>query len=168
MLEGPLPQKVDHRKLASERARLTGEIAIGQLSRFSEYLASGRGEVGIELQFRRGKGQRTLITGKVTTEVVLTCQYCLEQMTMPVTADINVLVVDSTETLLALPQGQDGVVCETEMLTLTDVLEDELIVSLPMAPKHARGECVDISSYADDEPVTDTHRPFADLKKQLK
>ena len=149
-------------------------MSLGQFGRLGDYLADPGGDVQIELQFRRGKGQRTLILGDVNASVVVVCQYCLEQMTVALSSAINLLVVDSTEALLALPQGQDGVVCETEMLTLGDVVEDELIVSLPMVPRHAQGECVDLSGYEREGEEPDKHRPFAGredleaLKQQLK
>ncbi len=172
MLEGPLPEQVDHKKLAVESARLEGVMALGRFARFSDYLASRQGDVRIKLQFSRGEGRRTLIVGELSADVSVTCQYCLEPVTVSVASSIDVLVVDSTVALLELPQDQDGLVCETERLILTDVLEDELIVSLPMVPKHANGGCLDISGYRDEgEPGGDTHRPFAGLevlKKHLK
>lgn len=165
MLTGPLPERVDHRKLARDRTRLLGQISLGQMSRFTALLLSDRGEASIELQFGMGKGRTTRIDGEVSADVKVTCQYCLEAMEIPVAATINLLIVDSTEALLALPQGQDGLVCQTEQLDLVEVVEDELIVGLPMVTRHEKGECLNISEYQDDSRQGDTWRPFEALKK---
>lgn len=169
MLKGSLPEKVDHRKLAREGASLTGTMALGRFARLAETLLHRRGNVEVTLEFARGKGQNTRIVGDASAEVAVTCQYCLEEMTLPLSATFDVLVVSSTEALVALPQGQDGLVCESEDLLLTDVVEDELIVSLPMVPRHESGDCADLSGYSDDDVEEgDTHRPFASLKQKMK
>lgn len=172
MLTGSLPQQVQYRKLARDRTRLSGEVAIGHLSRFSDCLASDEGQVRIVLKFVKGKGATTRVVGDASTDVVVTCQYCLEEMTVPVEASINLLIVDSTEALLSLPQGQDGLVCESESLELVDVFEDELIVSLPMVPKHTGGKCLELegqwADQADEEQPSDTHRPFEGLEAMKK
>lgn len=145
------------------------------MSRFSDCLASNRGDVRVALKFVKGKGATTRVVGDASTDVVVTCQYCLEEMTVPVEASINLLVVDSTEALLALPQGQDGLVCETEILELVDVFEDELIVSLPMVPKHDDGQCLALDKQwrgqapeQAEEEAPDTHRPFEALEAMKK
>lgn len=175
MLTGSLPKQVEYRKLARDRTRLAGNLSIKQLTRFADCLASHQGEVQVTIKFVKGKGNTTRIVGDASTQVAVTCQYCLEELTVPVEANINLLIVDSTEALLALPQGQDGLVCESESLRLVDVFEDELIVNLPMVPKHTNGQCLDVTGYLStdapgrngEEPTAETHRPFADLKKDL-
>lgn len=175
MLTGSLPKQVEYRKLARDRTRLAGDLSIVRLSRFADCLASYQGQVQVTLKFVKGKGATTRVVGDASTEVTVTCQYCLEEMKVPVEASINLLIVESTEALLALPQGQDGLVCETEYLELVDVFEDELIVNLPMVPKHTDGECPDVTGYLCADPseqtgekaATETHRPFAGLKKDL-
>ncbi|MEX2489970.1 MAG: YceD family protein [Pseudomonadales bacterium] len=175
MLTGSLPKQVEYRKLARDRTRLAGDLSIVQLSRFADCLASHQGQVQVTLKFVKGKGGTTRVVGDASTEVTVTCQYCLEEMKVPVEASINLLIVESTEALLALPQGQDGLVCETEHLQLIDVFEDELIVNLPMVPKHTDGQCLDVAGYVPtdvpgrtgEEPTAETHRPFAGLKKDL-
>lgn len=175
MLTGPLPKQVEYRKLARDRTRLQGDLSIVQMSRFADCLASHQGQVQVTLKFVKGKGGTTRVVGDASTQVAVTCQYCLEEMRVPVEVDINLLIVESTEALLALPQGQDGLVCETEYLQLVDVFEDELIVNLPMVPKHTDGQCLDVTGYLSagpsqhtgEEPVAETHRPFAGLKKDL-
>ena len=73
-----------------------------------------------------------------------------------------------------LHEDDDGLVCEDELILLVDLLEDELILALPMVGKHPEGECKPAADVAAEpntavEPADrkgaskDTYRPFAGL-----
>ena len=163
MLTGPLPKLVDHRKLAEAKAELDFAMPVASFSRLSELLASDRGEIHARLKFRKGRKQRTLVLGECSGELEVICQTCLETMRVPVATKVRTLLVNDLDELMALDQSEDGLVCETEQVSLTDILEDELIVSLPMVPRHAQGECVLAEPVA--EPEAETYKPFAGLAK---
>lgn len=163
MLTGPLPKLVDHRKLADAKAELDGVIPVAGFSRLVDLLAHDCGNICVRLKFRKGKKHRTLVIGECSGEVEIICQTCLEAMTLPVGAKIRTLLVDSLEELISLGQSDDGLVCETDRVSLTDLLEDELIVSLPMVPRHEQGQCT-LPEPADERP-NDAYKPFAGLAK---
>lgn len=165
MLTGPLPKQVDHRKLAEQRAELEGTIPVVEFKRLGEGLASTSGEIHVRLKFRQGKKHRTLVLGECAGEVEVICQACLEPMTLEIHATIRTLLVPSLDELMALGQGEDGMVCETELISLVELVEDELIVDLPMVARHEGAPCVPVESTA--EPEKDTYKPFAGLA-QLK
>ncbi|MDZ7686552.1 MAG: YceD family protein [Gammaproteobacteria bacterium] len=90
-------------------------------------------------------------------------------------ARIEAIIVATIDQLIELDEDEDGVVCEGSMLRVVDIVEDELMVSLPMVPRHSDGDCGETwQPESDDETVEEepeTHRPFAGLdalKKDLK
>ena len=81
-------------------------------------------------------------------------------------ARIRTLLVGSLDEFMALGQSEDGMVCETDEIALADILEDDLIVSLPMVARHAQDKCVLAEPVA--EPASDTYKPFAALAELTK
>lgn len=78
----------------------------------------------------------------VRGEVELTCQRCLNGMRHEVDVDRVVHLArneSELERLDALPDSDAILVGET--LDLVGVLEDEVLLSLPLAAMHAEGEC---------------------------
>ena len=163
MLTGPLPKQVDHRKLAEERAQLEGTIPVADFSRLKELLTNDSGEVRVRLKFRKGKGPRMLVLGECRAGLEVDCQTCLENMKVGVEVKIRTLLVPTLEELMGLGQSEDGMVCESEQVSLVDIVEDDLIVHLPMVPRHAEGECAAVATMAGAVP--ETYRPFAGLAK---
>ena len=93
---------------------------------------SGRGDQ------RGGLSLQLTISG----EVELTCQRCLGGMRHAVQIERIVhLARNETELerLDALP-GSDAILVG-ETLNLVDLVEDEVLLGLPLAPMHAEGEC---------------------------
>ena len=78
----------------------------------------------------------------ISGEVGLTCQRCLGDMRQAIEIE-RVLHLARNETELerldALPDGDAILVGET--LSLVDLVEDEVLLSLPLAAMHAEGEC---------------------------
>ncbi len=75
-------------------------------------------------------------------QVELTCQRCLGGMQHEVKIDRVVHLARTeveVERLDALPDSDAILVGET--LNLVDVVEDEVLLGLPLAPMHAAGEC---------------------------
>lgn len=175
MLTGPLPQQVDHRKLAEEKTELHGSLPLASFTRLGEMIATTDGDVEVQLKFRPGKKQRTLVLGKYSATVVMECQNCLEPVTVKVESSLRSQIVAHVEDLLAMEQEEDGIVCNSRELSLVDLLEDELIVNLPMVPRHEAGECTGDQARMSGEdaggdesvqaPEGDTYRPFAGLAK---
>lgn len=96
---------------------------------------------------------------------MVTCQACLDPMVVTVTLSIDSEIVASVDDLLELDQQENGVVCAAPRISLVDLLEDDLIVALPMVPRHEDGGCgaeVPKAVHEEEAPV-DTHRPFAGL-----
>ncbi len=163
---GPLPASVDFRKLAERRASLNGSVPIESFSRLRSLLLSYSGDINIELSFEPGKGSTPRVTGQCRGRVVMECQNCLEAVEVAVEVDIDSVIVVSVEQLLALEQEDDGIVCKGAMLPLVDIIEDDLLVSLPMVPRHD-GRCGETYSSPNDE-TPDTYRPFAGLERLKK
>lgn len=163
-----LPRWVDARKLAGQGAVLAGEIPPDQLPRVGEVVAAVAGGVAVELQFGvDGGGVRTL-EGKVQAQVELICQRCLTPLMLAVAAGIAVGMVTDDDQIANLPQRLEPWLVDSDAADLYTLVEDELLLALPMIPLHAVAECPGTSSYATGAAAATTRRnPFGVLA-QLK
>ena len=48
---------------------------------------------------------------------------------------------------------------------LVDIIEDDLILLLPMVPRHEEGQCSEHENHFENEHEPETHRPFSDLAR---
>jgi uncharacterized protein len=128
--------------LAEREAVLSGEIGLRQLTRLGGILHSDRGNIQASLKFHRQTNRFIAVDLTVEAVLELICQRCLE----PVVRNVS---ERSSLTLLAPESMNSRVAKEGEAVVLTEgrlnpaaLIEDELIVSLPIIPRHAEiDEC---------------------------
>jgi len=136
-----LPRQADFRKLVAAGARIRGSIALDELSRIRAELVEPGGEAKVALEFRVDDEGHRVVEGRVDTELVLQCQRCLGPMHFPVAADVRIALVWSEDEIVALPQRVDGVVVGEGPSDLYELVEEELLLAIPFAPRHPEGEC---------------------------
>lgn len=166
----PAAAVIDSLEFARQGRRLDGDVPISRFDRLAELLADNAGTLRVavagELDEEGNPGLRLRLEGSLK----LRCQRCLEPLPWAVAIDSLLLLGDATEVLadpaLAGDEEEldatapDVIVAEREQAVLP-LLEDELLLSLPMAPRH--GHCVPPSGGAKDGAAS----PFAVLA-QLK
>jgi len=136
MLTEPLPRTVNPAQLATEGHILAGSIPISQLERLADYLSGSEGEVQFRLRFKKRKDRRIQITGSVTATVTMSCQYCLEPVTSAIEAKIALLIVSEEKEAAELETDLDLLVMREDKLEVSEIFEDDLILSLPMVARH--------------------------------
>lgn len=122
--------------LARRGGVLSGEIDLGKLTRLAQLLASDRGSVKASLRFRQASGGWPIIELEYDTAVQLTCQRCLEPVGYRIEGRVEFAVLDSPSMEEHLPKECEPLVLEDERLMPAMLIEDELIISLPLVPRH--------------------------------
>ena len=172
METGPLPRLVDHYKMANQAQELEGSIPLSEFARLRAGVSGDEGEVHLRLAFSKNDHNRTHVSGKAIAAVTLVCQNCMSEFTLGLNAEIDVeIVADETE-LSSLDDEQDGVVSAERVVALTQLVEDELILAVPMIPRHSEVDCPGNAFQPEttSEPAENenTHRPFAGLAEAMK
>ena len=131
----------DLEMLGARHAALEGELPLGALPRLTELLHDSQGSVRASLSFQqRGDGWLTLRLGYETT-VHLVCQRCLEPISERLVGQVDIAVVEAEAApVAAIPAGFEPIELERGRLKPSQLIEDELIISIPLVPKHARPE----------------------------
>jgi uncharacterized protein len=155
--------------LADEGAVVPVEIPVSSLPRLLPELADGSGVARGELHFGRHLDTAMAdIALEATLNVI--CQRCMRAMAQTVTSNSRVYFPEDETSAAALPVDEETMLAPNGRLQLADVVGEELLLALPMAPRHddesdcdAPGAAVDV-----DQDGEGPRRPFADLAKLMR
>lgn len=139
MLSG-LPKKVDLYRMA-----VAGESHAGQLRQSAfPRLAAAHSEVerwvDISLRFGREQGVHYL-RGNLKTELSVVCQRCMNPMDLAVDTSFALGFVRNREEERCLPEGFEPLWVERSEMDLLAIVEDELLLGLPMVVLHPPAQC---------------------------
>jgi uncharacterized protein len=161
-----LPQQIDVRRYADSGRHLQGELSLAQLTRLSKLVEVNEYSqmFPLTLDFSRMDNGQRVIKGHVSGSVSMICQRCLEPVEIILDCDISLgLVVDDAEAEL-LPDELDPLIAG-ESTQLYELLEDELLLAMPIVPLHDHCEPPVLieSKQSDNEESTGRENPFAVL-----
>ncbi|KZY81478.1 hypothetical protein A3740_06160, partial [Oleiphilus sp. HI0068] len=131
-----LPKTLDPFKYADQNKDLQGHIAVHLMSRLTSMLVDSEGVVNIDLEFGRDEQRLRILKGKLSAELNLLCQRCLHPVKKTISSEFQLGIVMSDEQAQNLPRVYEPLLVEDEKLVLLDVIEEELILSLPMFAYH--------------------------------
>ncbi len=127
-------------------------------------LAATDGVVTFDLEFGKDELGVPYVHVRADASLPLTCQRTLEQFVLPVHIDARLGLITQEAEEAGLPPGYEPLLTGDGMLRLTDVVEDELILALPVIPVKP-GSAQPASAWSDDEePLAEKQNPFAALK----
>jgi uncharacterized protein len=134
----------DLETLGKRQVAIAGELPLRKLTRLAELLHNPDGDAGgsVEASLRfeqRADGWLGLALDYDTT-VELTCQRCLEPFRERVSGRVNMVIAESEPPPSEAPEGFELVELDGGRLLPAQLIEDELIISIPLVPKHARVE----------------------------
>jgi uncharacterized protein len=137
------PAALDVAALCKQGGRLHGLWPLAQMARLAEsFCAAPDGSaswsaVGAARPVAGGEAELWLQL-QAKAEVPLQCQRCLQLMTEPLAVDRRFRFVRSEDEAAALDEeSDDDVLALPARLDLLALLEDELILALPIVPRHA-------------------------------
>jgi uncharacterized protein len=151
---------IDGFEFASAGATQQGTWPLKELPRLRDVLAHDAGEVAYDITGVRDERGRPGLRLKVSGTLVLRCQRCLEPMEFEVNTDETLVLAATLAEIHAEPadaHAPDRVVAGREM-ALGALIEDELILALPFAPRHE--DC----SPAGAGDSAESQSPFAALR----
>ena len=171
MLNAPIPSHVDPRKLADRDAVLEGQVELASLQRLCDPLADEAGVVQAKFNFARDEQKTVVIRSELAVEVKMVCQRCLELVALPIHSECEYAVVWVGANTQSLPKGYDVLELGEEPMDLPALIEEELLLALPIVPTHAPGECqqpagLDEPDLGEDEvPRSNPFSVLAQLKR---
>lgn len=156
-------------KEMSRKGHFEGEIPLSDLSRVAEILHpdfdTKRNQVTLKFEFTGNEFNSPLIVGQLETSLLLVCQRCLGSMEWPVAQNFRLMIDASDE--LVRKSSLDTLYSDDGYIDIVDVVEDELILGIPLVVMHEDELCNKHLQPSDQSDAVVTENPFAVLK-QLK
>ncbi|MEO8718068.1 MAG: DUF177 domain-containing protein, partial [Burkholderiales bacterium] len=129
---------IDGFEFAGAGSSMRGAWAIGEFPRLRELLYDETGLVEYELRGARDALGRHKLALRVVARVRQRCRRCLEVVSVELREDAALWLARSQGELDAQPltaEGPDGIVAMRD-LAVRDLVEDQLLLALPYAPRH--------------------------------
>jgi uncharacterized protein len=130
--------------------------------------AGGRGStIDARLEFSL-LDARPVIEGALEGTVGMTCQRCMQAVQVAIEDDFKVIVVP--EERADEPSGYEPVVADMTRFDVRWLIEDQVLLALPLVPMHEPGECApaDAPGEADEEHEDTRQKPFENLRDMLR
>jgi uncharacterized protein len=137
MFARPLIDSID---FARNGRKICGEVQMAALSRLRDMLSIDSGVLTYTVVGAQ-EGDRSILLLTLKGECTLRCQRCLEDFIYPfdLTSRFQ-LVTDEELAKLDGDDSIDGIEAEPQLDVLA-LVEDEVLLSLPFAPKHLDDTC---------------------------
>lgn len=141
-----MPEQVviDGLEFARSGNHLSGQFEIGSLERLGDSLHSAEGAVEYSIQGGQNPKGRPMLHLTVKGRLSLACQRCLGALEFPLDIRSDLLLLqDQLEYADIVDDGDesvDAIVANTRM-NVAALVEDEIILALPYAPRHPEGQC---------------------------
>jgi len=151
----------DPLKFARGRQSLEGNLSVASMRRLHDSLASDAGTVEFRLTGYLNEEGAPCLRCQVSGVLKMICQRCLEPMNYALNVD-SVLLLTTDAQLLQNddPEAPDVILAQQD-LPVADLVEEEILLVLPMAPLHSAGECKAVSVLSE----TGKLHPFAVLAR---
>lgn len=156
---------IDSLDFARNGREISGEVQVAELPRLLEMLENPQGILSYSVQGGVDKLGSHFLDMRVLGQCQLRCQRCLNGLDYPLRLDTRLLLRDQAglDALDDIESGEeaefDSILADAH-LNVLDLLEEEILLSLPIAPKHELGAC----QVADGETTHRTEKnPFAVL-----
>jgi len=137
------PRRLDLRTLARLGAVLEGRLPQAGFQRLSQAVESAAQGAEVawsargELRPVKGCDPQVWLHLAAQVQVQLVCQRCLQGLTEPLSVARSFLFVPDEEEATRLDEEmEDDVLVLPRFFTVLELLEDELILALPIVPRH--------------------------------
>jgi uncharacterized protein len=163
-MDDSLPAMIDPVRLADKGARLVGHLPIASMCRLIEACPGEHGIAAIELRFGRDTEGRREMEGRIAATLHLQCQRCLGTVLTSIETRSRLFLVQSSEEEARVPPEADWLRVEGPH-ALSDLVEEELLLALPMMPLHEDAGCGGANEPEGEEAIMAQSNPFAVLSK---
>ena len=103
-------------------------------------MGQGLLDIEVRLSFDRDNRGRPAVRGRCNWQMESDCVRCDQSLMLDLEAEFSLVIVEQEETLSKLNQNEDGIVADGKWIHLVDIIEDPILLAIPMAPRHANCE----------------------------
>lgn len=157
---------IDSLEFARTGQALQGSLAVPELKRLKESLADDLGRIDFAVKGARDARRRPVLALEISGNLHLQCQRCLGLLEYPLRLSNTLLLVSAGEVAAGdLDDEDDEWIEASGELDVAMLIEDEIILSLPYAPRHEEGTCRHRGLAAGGNPADAAFAKLAALRR---
>ncbi len=168
-MSATLPEVLDAWRMVAARRCFEGRLPLSTFARLCGSLEVVEGDCRFVLEFGRDALGVRFLELQLEAELPLQCQRTLESFRLPVRVTQRLGLITDESQEAGLPPGYEPVLLDAEgALRPAELIEDELILAVPVVPVKPGTEAVERvfpAESAEDEPVPNPFAALAALKK---
>lgn len=160
------PDWIDVERAADANRRFGGQAPLAWMPRLTELLEKPGADdtIGFEISAWRDRNKAVRMDVHVFGGVPMLCQRGLYRYVQPVDSETSVVVVADEDELAALPEELEPKVVAGGRLKLVELVEDEVLLALPLVPRDPEADPVTPESApVASAPQAASENPFAAL-----
>ena len=144
LMSTSLPDAVDVVRMVSGRRSFEGELPLARFARLRESLVGSDGQCQYRLEFGTDALGIQFLQINAAATVMLQCQRTLETFPLALVVEQRLGFIRREADEAGLPDNYEPMLLpDDRQLHLADLIEDELILALPLVPTRDDGEQVD-------------------------
>jgi len=156
--------------LARAGNRFRTQVPLRRMNRLASMVVAQEGQASVDLGGRVDPQGRAWLEGSVEASVRLLCQRCLDPLDWDLSTRFAFRLLDTPVDADSIPRELESMVVEPgECVDLDGLVEDELILAMPIVARHEDTDCGSQpgANRGHEDTGQTTHRPFADLAEIL-
>ncbi|MEE9491961.1 MAG: YceD family protein [Gammaproteobacteria bacterium] len=138
-----LPDEVEPLGLALAGRSFKGDIGLSDMQRLSVALASDS-VLAVQAVFEVDQCRLPVMRLVVTGQVLLVCQRCMDALPHALDLRPVLAIVADEERADVLPEGYDPLIATGKPVRLSELIEDEIMLALPLIAKHLDESVCDV------------------------
>ena len=149
-------------KFAKKNLSVTDELSIIDLPRINGIAHNKSDKIKVNYSFYVENKTTPCLDGEISLNIYLTCQRCLEELPFSLDLSFSMAFVKNENQAEELSKHLEIYLFEEEELSIIDLISDEILLSIPMVPKHNL-DCMS-SLKENNNYEQGKEKPFAILK----
>ena len=159
----PVPEVLDAWRMVAARRGVEGRLPLSSLARLRDSLVDTEGEVRFSLDFDQDALKVPYVELRIEAALPLQCQRSLQRFELPVKIVQRLGLIRDEADEAALPPGYEPLLVPDDgMLQTAELVEDELILAVPVVPVAPGTEAME-RDWPASEAEQERANPFAAL-----
>ena len=168
-MSNDLPLRFDPVLFAKRGRRFAGKISVHDLPRIMELAPNSESDFHVTMTFSMSSLQFPMVKGTIEGEIVQLCQRCMSNAPIPIQSQFQLILVTPDLVEDASEEGHEIFEYTGQSMETATLLEDEIILAMPIVAKHVDIEDCDsivkqMMYEFDEVPTDEKDNPFAKLK----
>ena len=160
-----LPDYVEPIRLAQAGTQIEGTLSTASLPRLTAMVGAQQGRLHARIDFGIDAQEYKYVAANIEVDLTLQCNRCLQPMRVPIVTKVALAIVGTETDAEELPARYEPLIVVDDTVSVKEMVEDELILALPIVPVHAPKDCqAGTTTTGEDIPRENPFAVLASLK----